>query len=181
VIVLGIDPASGSSGLCLVDTEPDRHRVVLHTTNVAAKTSLKDLPEFTMARNLDAWEQQIESILLVHGVDLVVVEKVSVTMNLDTVRKISYFEAAAMLAAARAGVPAIMVQIVMARKEVFGRGNIKKPEADELVRTKLQPRVDWKSDDETDAYVLAIAGPALVDRRWEAHVTKKPRKRKKAA
>lgn len=157
--VLGIDPASGQAGLCLVDTATDT--VLAHETNVAYKPAKDSLPELTMSRSLDAWEQRIEALLLVHRIDLVVVEKVSVSWNLDTVRKIAYFEAAAMLAARRAGVDAIMVQVTSARKEALGSGKLKKEECDAIVRAN-HPEISWASMDETDAYVLAKAGPMLL-------------------
>jgi Holliday junction resolvasome RuvABC endonuclease subunit len=172
--VLGIDPASGQAGLCLVSTETDT--VLAHETNVAFKPAKDDIPELTMSRSLDSWEQRIEALMLKHRIDLVVVEKVSVSWNLDTVRKIAYFEAAAMLAARRAGVPAIMVQVTSARLHALGSGKLKKEQCSEMVR-EMHPEVDWQSDDETDAYVLAKAGPALLEKK--ANAKPKTRKRRK--
>ena len=80
------------------------------------------------------------------------VELVSVTTNMDTVRKIAYFEAAGLLAGSSQGLFVEQVRATTVRKGVLGKGNLKKKQVHEMI----QDRYGAMSEDEADATVLAL-------------------------
>jgi Holliday junction resolvasome RuvABC endonuclease subunit len=139
---MGIDPASGQSGIAIVDDEELLHSEVWKKTAV-----------LSLATNLAMFAARCSILLQELDVPVIRIERVSVTMNLNTVRKIAYFEAAAMIAAAgRAKV--VQCNVGSARKAVFGHGGMKKVEAAERIRALYG---DELTLDECDAIVMALA------------------------
>lgn len=81
-----------------------------------------------------------------------VVEEVSVSHNMDTVRKIAYFESVCMLSCAMLKLPVLSVKTTSARKAVLGKGNLKKEQAHPMLE-KLAGR--GLMPDEADALLFA--------------------------
>lgn len=153
---LGVDPSSSATGIAFVDHDMPPHDVLIHKETFTTDTKL------TLEKNMNN--------LLVLLVDLgntvwkpeiVIVEKVSVSWNVNTIRKIAYFEAVAMLAADHWSARLFQPQATKARNRVFGKGNMSKEACWDKVKEDW-PRGNWKTMDETDAFVLALAGPALL-------------------
>lgn len=146
MIVLGVDPSSGKSGLAIWDGQ----KVIYRSVWIASKT--RSLPG-----NLAAFALEVEKLCGKHKVEKVMIEKVSVSWNVNTIRKIAYFEAAAMLAAKMNGVDKIeQINVTSARKKVLGNGGLSKIESNELIRKKVNDQL--MGPDEADAVLLAMAG-----------------------
>lgn len=120
-------------------------------------------PKLEIEKNMAMFERHLFSLSRVVP-DVVVVEKVSVSWNVNTIRKIAYYEAVAMIYSHGQGADLQQVQATKARRIVLGKGNLSKEKCYDIVVEKY-PR-DWAKPnkggmDETDAFVLAMAGPAL--------------------
>src|SRR5438477_10994322 len=104
--VVGVDPSSSTTGVALA-RDLDLIRI---DTFVADK-------ELPIETNMHRFRRSLEAAIDFNGgCEIMVVEKVSVTYNLNTVRKIAYFEAMAMLVGAEVGARVIQVQATKARK-----------------------------------------------------------------
>lgn len=160
--VLGVDPSSTVTGLAVAVDDAPIWSDVFRTD-----------PKKTVDTNLWAFISHLGTLWQMHGTfDLVVVEKVSVQWNVNTIRKIAYFEAASMIKAAAEGAKVQQVQATKARRLVLGKGTLSKEACYDLLMSDESTKSGWfwqrpknaKSDggmDETDAVVLALAGPAL--------------------
>lgn len=161
--VLGIDPSSTLTGFALVEDGE------LLKTWVWEKNKSKS----------DAWNLSNyydELYFKLHNVfgigepiaPMACVEFLKVTKNAGTVRKLSHYQAASVLACKRAGLVVIEAAVSSARKEALGKGNLSKEECFKRIK-KLFPghtflRADKGGMDESDAIVLALAGPGLAER-----------------
>lgn len=120
---------------------------------------------------LHEFHEWLHTLLGFIDVDFAVVELVASQRNTNTVRVLSRYEAAAHLALSRRGIEIVSepARVKTARMHALGKGNgnLGKPEVYKMV-CEMLPDHDFKpfkkgGGDETDAYVLAIAGPALRD------------------
>jgi Holliday junction resolvasome RuvABC endonuclease subunit len=161
MIALGVDPSSNTTGLALV--RGDHGSAGLWTVVHAAIWQPTKGDE--LSDRLWDLAKAVGSLSNTWGVDVVCVEKVHVTMNMDTVRKLAYHEAAAMIGPMVLQSPRLQgimqVSVNHARKIAFGK-NCKKEEAYELM-TSGHPYVPWLpfnkgGSDQVDAAVSAVAG-----------------------
>ena len=156
--VLGIDPSSTCCGVAIVD------RGGLVDTSAWDKK-----PSLSAAANLyDYYLWQCAYIRSMTP-DMACVEFLSVSRNMDSVRAVSHFQAAAVLACKSEGnMLVVEARVTSARKVVLGRGNLSKEEAWKIVRERFPEhkfrRADKGGMDEADALVLALAGPAIAER-----------------
>lgn len=157
----GIDPSSSRCGIAIVAVDGVANSSTfiddIQTWDVRGHKG-KWLQE-EIPGKLDAFAKNLAAYLIAKKVDRAVVELLSVTHNMDTVRKIAYFEGAALLACAAARIPVESMRTTQARKLVFGKGNIGKDEVRIVLEEMFQRRL---TPDEADALVLAIAaqGPS---------------------
>lgn len=153
---MGIDPSSSCSGVAIVNEG-----------KIEYSTHVVHSPDMPIQRNMNLflkflWKLQKES-----QVEGLVIERVSVSWNVNTIRKIAYFEAMGLLLAAQEAIYVSQVQATKARRIVLGRGTLSKEASFEVVKAKF-PR--WKfyskaepAMDEADAIVLALAGRELYE------------------
>jgi Holliday junction resolvasome RuvABC endonuclease subunit len=170
MIVLGVDPSSSSSGYAVID-HATRDIILAGSYEHLAPRDKHDRE--TTARSMVRFFvflcQQHEWMRERDGgsIDLVVVEQVSMTMGMHTVRMLAYSESVPILFSAHVGARLRMVQATSARSKVFpGRGTMAKERCTAMVRAQL-PHLDWPSNtdlagDMSDAIVLAQAGPQLM-------------------
>jgi Holliday junction resolvasome RuvABC endonuclease subunit len=164
--VLGIDPSSTLCGVALI-----RDGNELYNTWTWKKDKSKSGAQNIY--NYFVWlTSQIETLQLDRDTrpDIACVEFLSVERNATTARKVSHFQAASVLACKSTGLLVIEGRVSSARKEAFGEGwgNVKKEVAHEEIK-KMYPNHKFKGVksggfDETDAVVLALAGPGLAER-----------------
>lgn len=155
---VGLDPSSNRIGMSLVDSS--RKLLARDTFSFKPKKGWddKNMGEGLLwavgflASKLGEWRDR--AIADEDPIELVAVELVAVTRNMDTVRKVAYFEAACMLAAAWAGLRVQQVRVTTARKSAFGKGlgGLSKEQAYE----RLVPLYGEMGLDEADATVLGL-------------------------
>lgn len=164
--VLGIDPSSSATGFAVV--QHGAKPVITHT-ELWIPRALMHKDDWTIyAENLVKFQQRVTTMIASYKITHVVVEKVSVSMNPNTIRKIAYYESACMAGVERSNhgvagskVPEIrLVQASSARRHTLGAGGLSK-EASAAALRALYPEMEEKSLDECDAVVLAIAAPQL--------------------
>lgn len=142
----GLDPSSNKVGFAIVE-----NGLPVQVVNWKFKPK-EGYNESNVAIALADAFRQIWSVMYDAKLDVLAVEKVSVTMNMDTVRKIAYFEAVCMMVGADLGIPVHQIRTTSARKAVLGSGKLSKDEVLMLARTVYD---DTLTADEADAVVLA--------------------------
>lgn len=161
--VLGIDPASGLTGVALLDHDNDCRLV---KTWVWEKTKSK-----SDAHNLMSYYDWLSGVVKnpFGGTvaPMACVEFLKVTKNAQTVRKLSHYQAVSVLACKHAGLMVIETAVSSARKEALGKGNLSKEESFALIKKRYPDhefrRADKGGMDESDAIVLGLAGPGLAE------------------
>lgn len=147
---LGIDPSSSSTGLALIDNFNIEAVSLWRPTTKDVHKSLAEFADYLSSSNLTC------------HIDSMCVERVSVTCNMNTVRRIAYVEGVALSLFKSLGCSEVtQMNPSQARKIVFGKGNIGKEEIyKEIVSSNSS--IDFLpfkkgGSDQTDAVVLALA------------------------
>lgn len=146
-LVLGLDTSSSKAGIVLLD----------------GKFKLKKLDLWTKDKKKDHYANLLDFhtyIGTLMPVDLVVIEKVSKSRNLNTVRLLAYFEAACLLAAQKHNVEILHISPKTARKHGFGNGMMHKEVVYRMASKKYGPLLEYDKggNDQSDAACLARAG-----------------------
>ena len=148
-LILGLDTSSTKSGIALLDNKKK-----IKSLDLWKKNNKK-----TAYENLLDWQIYVETLF---PVDLVVVEKVSKSRNLNTVRLLAYHEAAVLLSAQKWGIEILHISPMTARKQGLGNGRLKKEAIYAMINTKYKKEIflefDKGGNDQTDAVTLALAG-----------------------
>lgn len=115
---VGIDPSSTSTGLAVVGP-----RGGIKYTSSWVRPKKGDI--FDWMVEYYGWiTRELRSISVTAG--HAAVEQLSVSQNMDTVRKIAYFEALALLACIQNNISVNQVKATSVRKVVYGAGNLSK-------------------------------------------------------
>lgn len=148
MLVLGADTSSTTSGFALTK---NKKVIELSIWKTDKKKSLH--------QNLADFQEHLGKFF---PVDKVVIERVSVSQNLNTVRKLAYFEAAAMISAFRWGTDILQLTPSQARKAALGKGNLKKGQVYDIY-SKQYDLLPFKKGggDQSDALCLSFAGYEL--------------------
>lgn len=146
-LVLGLDTSSSKAGIALID----------------GKNKLIELDLWKKDKKKNHYENLLDFHTYVGKllpVDLVVIEKVSKSRNLNTVRLLAYFEAACLLAAQKHGTEILHISPVTARKKGFGNGKLSKEAIYTMANKKYGPLLEYDKggNDQSDAITLARAG-----------------------
>jgi Holliday junction resolvasome RuvABC endonuclease subunit len=171
LIALGGDPASVVSGIAIADCSDGEVKLAetidLPSVRPTRKTEdgSKIEDHTSRAANLLLLADTIDEIAAPFDVELVVVERVSMTRGTHTMRMLAYHEVPFMLFAANRGLPLYMVQATKARRIVLGKGNLAKDKACKLLieqRKDLRELVGDIDDDDTagdraDAIMCALS------------------------
>ena len=148
-LILGLDTSSTKSGIALLNGNK-----TIKTLDLWKKDKKKE-----KYQNLHDWYEFVQTLF---PVDLVVIEKVSKSRNLNTVRLLAYHEAAVLLAAEKWGIEILHISPMTARKQGLGNGRLKKEAVYSMVKHKYKNKnfleYDKGGNDQTDAVVLALAG-----------------------
>lgn len=142
--VLGIDPSSTSIGIAKYEK---------------SKISYFDIwtrkKEKSLSENLVDYYNFLESLFPVNSV---VIEDLSVPLNLDTVKKISYYQGLSIFVAQKWNCEIILMRPTTARKLAYGKGNLNKQQVYDLVSKNYKLR-DFKKGgaDQSDAITLVEA------------------------
>lgn len=155
--ILGIDPSSSITGNALIDGNK-----ILSTDNWKKNNTKSDVWNLW-----DYYEWQVFQIKSAKP-DMAAIEFLSVSRNMNSVRVVSHYQAAAALACKANNLMVIEARVSSARKEALGRGNMSKDEAWEAVK-KMFPNHKFSAKtrggtDEADALVIAIAAPGIAEK-----------------
>lgn len=146
--VLGVDPSSSTTGFSLL-AEGELHW--LSTWSSPEKANI--------TQGLTSFREHLDQLGSLLRPDVVAVERLSVSWNLNTVRRICYVEGLALHWAAVSGCKIVHVNVSKARAGVFpGRGKLSKEQVYKIVTAEVEWLWSGYKDgggDQVDAYVLA--------------------------
>lgn len=156
---LGIDPSSTTCGAALVDD------FELLDTWAWDKTKRRS-PSWNLN---DYYEWLLALIDGLGDTHMACVEFLSVTRNAQTVRKVSHFQAASVLACKQRRLLVVEARVSSARAVALGNGGMSKEAAFDEIKKRYPDhgfrRRDRGGMDETDAVVLALSGPGIAESR----------------
>lgn len=155
----GLDTSSSFCGLGVADDGVLKHIEVWQPSDKKASQEQK----------LYEWYLFYEAWHRVWKPDIVAFEEVQSARNAITVRILARFEAAAIIVGKANGSLVLPCNVKTCRKVVLGRGDIDKEEAFEQLR-KTYPQFAWARKtvggmDQSDAIVIALAAPTVLERR----------------
>lgn len=167
--VIGIDASSSMTGVALVEGDDLIDTWVWEKDK--SKSGIWNLNSyFRWLRDLlvESWEEPRGKVGLAMRANMACIEYLTVSQNAQTTRVLSHYQAASVLACKEVGVTVIEGRVSSARREALGRGNMSKDECWNEIRRRypdyrFRPKTRGGMD-ETDAIVLALAGPGLVER-----------------
>jgi crossover junction endodeoxyribonuclease RuvC len=150
VRVLGVDPGLTRCGVGVVEGSPGR-RLRLVSVDV-----LRTPADDDVADRLLALATRLESTVAAYAPDVVAVERVFSQHNVRTVMGTAQAAAAAILAAARAGVPVALHTPSEVKAAVTGSGRADKAQVATMVTRLLRLPDRPRPADAADALALAI-------------------------
>lgn len=146
--ILGVDPSSSVTGIAVLDAKDLSFET--HTFKADHNKELQD--------NMNDCLFMLEN--LCRKPYAVGIEKVSVSWNVNTIRKISYYEALGLLHAANTKASAHQLQATKARRIVLSKGTLSKEDSFKEVISRF-PDHEFANMDEADALVIALAAAFL--------------------
>lgn len=143
-IVLGVDPSSTSIGIAKYEKG-----------KVSYYDNWQKNKELSLEDNLVSYSNFLETVF---PANIVVVEDLSVPLNLNTVKKISYYQGLTIYLAAKWKSEVVLMRPTEARKLAYGKGNLSKEKVYEIVSKKYK-LADFKKGgaDQADAITLVEA------------------------
>lgn len=151
---LGLDPSSSKVGMCV--TLKGGSILTSGSWDVRGHKG-KWLPG-EIPGKLSDFEDRLAGFIASHPITDAAVEQLSVAHNMDTVRKIAYFEAACLMVCWRGIGNVHSVKTTTARKLVLGHGGLSKEKAHPLLESLAGRKLD---PDEADAYLFALYAEAM--------------------
>jgi crossover junction endodeoxyribonuclease RuvC len=164
VIVLGLDPGTATTGYGVVDfAGPGASRLVeCGVVRTAASTSL----EQRLAQIFDA----ITDLIAQHHPDVMAVESVFVAKNPRSALVLGHARGAALLAAAKAGLPVAAYAPAMVKRTVVGTGSASKTQVQRMAARLLHLRTPPAPDDAADGVAIALTHGMRSARRFRRAV-----------
>lgn len=150
--IIGVDPSSSKCGVCFVKDGK--------VTDIGFfRSDTKD----DLGKRIFDWYRYLRSFKAKRKVDCVAVEEDSVNRNLNTIRKISYFESGALLSAGEWGSKSLLIKPNTARKQALGNGALKKEEVYEIYRKEFKLRDEKDGgNDQSDAICIGLAANRML-------------------
>lgn len=149
--VLGIDPASRQAGLAVVEGD-----VLLYSEQI---TLAPHQNSDELAESLAIFARRVDLAIKAWQPSLIVVEHTTVFRNLNTTKLLTYYEAVALLAAAKHNILVERARTKQARKAVVGNGSMPKEQVVEWVCYKYDSKF---KEDEAEAIVFALFGSTIL-------------------
>jgi crossover junction endodeoxyribonuclease RuvC len=152
VIILGIDPGSRYTGWGVISIVGNRMQLV-----AADRVVLGDRPhEERLVLIYDA----VRDIVTQYQPDLVAVETVFVSKNVQSALKLGQARGVAIVAAAKFGLPLVEVSPRLVKKVVTGYGGASKMGVGDMVARLLSTQQPL-SEDAADALAIAISASSM--------------------
>jgi crossover junction endodeoxyribonuclease RuvC len=149
MIVLGIDPGTASMGYGIVETKGGRVRMV-------DAGCLTTKPDVSLPSRLLAIHGLLEELIALHRPDIVAVERLFFSRNVQTAFAVGQARGVVLLAAAQAEVPVREATPNEVKVAVTGYGNADKEQVGRMVAVCLGLKAPPKQDDTADALAIAI-------------------------
>ncbi|MEX2229502.1 MAG: crossover junction endodeoxyribonuclease RuvC [Dehalococcoidia bacterium] len=162
--VLGVDPGLATTGYGLIDSDG-------HDARLVASGVIRTRPREPRAERLRLIHDAIRALIAEHGPTELAIEQQFIAENVRSAMAIGEARAAAMIAAAGAGVPVFEFLPAAIKESVTGHGGAPKEQVAQMVMVHLGLSEQPHPLDVSDA--LAIALTRLADARLEDAVARR--------
>jgi crossover junction endodeoxyribonuclease RuvC len=147
--VIGVDPGSDTTGFGVVDSDGRHHHLVEYG---AIRTRSSD----AFAERLLVISQRLEEVIERLRPDACAIEETFYAVNVKSALKLGHVRGAALVAAARAGVPVFEYSPLEVKLALVGYGRAEKDQVQEMVRVILSLKEPPKPLDASDALGVAV-------------------------
>jgi crossover junction endodeoxyribonuclease RuvC len=151
LIVLGIDPGTAAMGWGVVESKSGRLRMV-------DAGCLTTKPDLALPQRLLAIHGLLDELLATHQPDIVAVERLFFSRNVQTAFAVGQARGVVLLAAAQAAVPVREATPSEVKLAVTGHGRAEKDQVGRMVAVCLSLAAPPHPDDTADALAIAIWG-----------------------
>jgi crossover junction endodeoxyribonuclease RuvC len=151
VIVLGIDPGTAAVGYGVVDSARGRLREVDHGV-------LATSPDHALPDRLLAIHSLVDELIELHAPDLLAVERLVFSRNVQTAFGVGQARGVILLAAAQHGIPVREATPNEVKSAIAGYGAADKDQVQRMVQLVLGMTDRPRSDDAADALAIAVWG-----------------------
>jgi crossover junction endodeoxyribonuclease RuvC len=151
VIVLGIDPGTAAVGYGVVDSARGRLREVDHGV-------LATSPDHALPDRLLAIHSLVDELIELHAPDLLAVERLVFSRNVQTAFGVGQARGVILLAAAQHGIPVSEATPNEVKSAIAGYGAADKDQVQRMVQLVLGMTDRPRSDDAADALAIAVWG-----------------------
>lgn len=149
MIVLGIDPGTAMTGYGIVERTGSTLRAIDYGC-------IETTPAWTLPQRLMAIHEVITGLIDTHKPELVAVERLFFSKNVQTAFAVGQARGAVLLTAAQHGLPVFEYGPQEVKMAVTGYGRAQKAQVQKMVQVVLGMAVLPKPDDAADALAVAI-------------------------
>ena len=149
MIVLGIDPGTAALGYGIVESRGARLRMI-------DAGCLETKPDASLPRRLLAIHAFLDELIALHKPDIVAVERLFFSRNVQTAFAVGQARGVVLLAAAQAEVPVREATPSEVKLAVTGSGRADKDQVGRMVAVCLSLAEPPRKDDTADALAIAI-------------------------
>ena len=149
MIVLGIDPGTAALGYGIVEASRGALREIHHGC-------LETSPDTTLPDRLLAIHGLVDSLIGTHEPDLLAVERVFFSRNVQTAFGVGQARGVVLLAAAQHGVPVVEATPNEVKSAIAGYGAADKEQVQRMVQVVLGMADRPRPDDAADALAIAV-------------------------
>ena len=149
MIVLGIDPGTAAMGYGIVKAESDRLRAVDHGV-------LETSPDLSLPERLLAVHGLVSSLLEQHEPEVLAVERLFFSRNVQTAFAVGQARGVVLLAAAQHGVRVMEATPNEVKSAIAGYGAADKEQVQRMVQVVLGMASPPRPDDAADALAIAV-------------------------
>ena len=147
--ILGIDPGSGSTGYGLIDTDGSQHKLVLFG-------AIKTISSRPFHERLLKIYEDLSEILQREKADIMAIEEVFHSTNVQSALKLGHARGVALLVAAKQGLSVFEYSPLEIKSAVVGYGRAEKSQIQSMVRFLLGLSEIPAPDHAADALAVAI-------------------------
>lgn len=158
--ILGIDPGSGSTGYGLIDTDGSQHKLVLFG-------AIKTIASRPFHERLLKIYEDLSEILLREKADIMAIEEVFHSTNVQSALKLGHARGIALLVAAKQGLAVFEYSPLEIKSAVVGYGRAEKSQIQTMVRLLLGLSEIPTPDHAADALAVAICHANRMNRIYE--------------
>jgi crossover junction endodeoxyribonuclease RuvC len=147
--VLGIDCGSQITGFGIIDSDEQRHHLVV-------SGAIRLHPKKLFSEKLLDIHREIDQLIKTYGPEIVAVEDQFYLSNFKSVLKLGQVKGAVILTAARAGLPIVEYSPLAIKSAVTGYGRAEKSQVQLMVEKLLRLAAPPEPLDASDALAVAI-------------------------